>query len=364
MKKFMKVLDGMSSHASGFSYEIDEVNVAENWNPKEKDAKAMGGFNFSTEDKILRWVLRGDTLYDVDVPIDAEVMEIESENAPHGVFRTNKIIVTNPRKLTNEIVMDLYLKSDLPLNSYYQCLSFLSLKGYVDVCRQIIIDKVSDRNIDEAYKVFSTFLELKEEDKTEGYLEVEEMLQEIKNQELINVCVSREPLIKQLTDANIINVTGQSGAGKSYYVKERYNNDKYLVVDTDEIFSDNRFPNAEGINRELGEMFREKYVRLPDLCNDFDLIYNEILDYCKNIPKTLVIDCAQFHAVKDINILEGKMVIIRTDLNTCYNRCIDRYIKNNKDYTDEEIHAYRERKKKIFKWYKGSNEFIKRILEK
>ncbi len=30
----------------------------------------MGGFNFSTEDKILRWLVRGDTLYDVIIPED------------------------------------------------------------------------------------------------------------------------------------------------------------------------------------------------------------------------------------------------------------------------------------------------------
>ena len=50
--------------------------------------------------------------------------------------------------------------------------------------------------------------------------------------------------------------------------------------------------------------------------NNFDLIYSEILNYCKDINKTIVIDCAQFHCIKNINLLKGKMIIIRTDIDT------------------------------------------------
>jgi len=39
--------------------------------------------------------------------------------------------------------MELYQKSSLPINSYFQCLSFLSLKNYDSVCREIIKDKVN-----------------------------------------------------------------------------------------------------------------------------------------------------------------------------------------------------------------------------
>jgi len=30
-------------------------------------AKEMVGFNFGTEDTILRWLIRGDTIYDVEI---------------------------------------------------------------------------------------------------------------------------------------------------------------------------------------------------------------------------------------------------------------------------------------------------------
>ena len=38
----------------------------------------MGGFNFSTEDKILRWLVRGNTIYDVVILEDAEIIDCPS----------------------------------------------------------------------------------------------------------------------------------------------------------------------------------------------------------------------------------------------------------------------------------------------
>lgn len=100
-----------------------------------------------------------------------------------------------------------------------------------------------------------------------------------------------------LSDDKIINLTGQSGSGKSYYANEYFNNNEYLVIDTDDIFSDKRFNNAKEINKELGIYFRDKYEVLPNLADDFDLIYKDILEFCKNVDKIIVIDCAQFHCV-------------------------------------------------------------------
>lgn len=179
MKKYMRVMYDTKSHAGGFEYKIDEVNETDNWNPNADNPKDFGGFNFSTEDKMLRWLLRGDTLYDVEIPNDAEIIECENKNTPHGVFRSNKIILTNPRKLNNALVMDLYLKSDLPDNTYFQCLTFLSLRDYDEVCEKIIKDKVNKNNVNQAIETFTTFFELKEEDKNECYNKVYQLLNEI-----------------------------------------------------------------------------------------------------------------------------------------------------------------------------------------
>lgn len=51
---------------------IDEINETDNWHPETKDAKEIGEFNFSMEEKILRWLTRDDTLYDVIIPNDKE----------------------------------------------------------------------------------------------------------------------------------------------------------------------------------------------------------------------------------------------------------------------------------------------------
>ena len=178
--------------------------------------------------------------------------------------------------------------------------------------------------------------------------------------EFITLDIDKDPYIKVLTTDKVINLTGQSGSGKSTYAKENFNSDEYLIIDTDEILSINRFKNSSGINRELGIHFREKYDELPNLSNDFDLIYSEILEYCKDIDKTIVIDCAQFHCIKDISLLKGKVIVIRTCINTCYNRCIERFMKNN-DYTLEELEKYKERKKGIYSWYLQTNKFIEEI---
>ena len=108
MSKYVRVMDGLKSNASGEEFKIDEVITAKIWNPKETDPEKMGGFNFSTEDKILRYIFRGDTIYDVIVPKDAEVIKVDEEK---GIYRANKIIVTNPRIITEDMLIDIYCLS-------------------------------------------------------------------------------------------------------------------------------------------------------------------------------------------------------------------------------------------------------------
>lgn len=137
-----------SGAKSDLEYKINEVNVATNWNPNAKNASEMGGFNFSTENKILRWLIRGDTLYDVTLPKDAEIIDVENKSAPHGVFRTNKIVLKNPRVITDEMALELYRKSDLPHNSYFKSLAGCIIRGYRNTCKEIIKDKVNENNLE------------------------------------------------------------------------------------------------------------------------------------------------------------------------------------------------------------------------
>lgn len=157
--KYLKVMFGNKSKANGsdLEYKIGEVNIAEYWNPKDLEPKNMGGFNFSTEDKILRWLVRGNTIYDVTIPEDAEVIDCPSESAPHGVFRSNKIILNNPRAVTDEMAMELYRKSKLPEKSYFKAMAGCCVRGYINTAKQIFKDKINIDNIDFAISEFEDF---------------------------------------------------------------------------------------------------------------------------------------------------------------------------------------------------------------
>ena len=148
MNKYVKVMFGnVSSADENLHYKINEVNVADIFNPDAKDAKEMGGFNFSTPDKILRWLVRGDTLYDVSFPDDAEIIGIDSKAAPNGVLRTNKIIISNPRKIDDDLALYLYEISNLPEESYYKALAGLMIRGHYNTSLKLIKDKVNKDNI-------------------------------------------------------------------------------------------------------------------------------------------------------------------------------------------------------------------------
>ena len=271
-----------------------------------------------------------------------------------GIYRSNKIIVTNPRKVTDNMVMELYKKSTLSNKIVAQCLLTLIWKNRIEISKYIIKDRVKLDNVDEILEEFVNYAG----DKNLAYESTQEIyniLKEIQSPIDISLYVDKEPYIKDLTNDKIINLTGQSGSGKSTYANEHFNSSEYLIVDTDEILSEHRFENSNGINKKLGKYFRSKYKELPNCGDDFDLIYTEILEYCKKYDKTIVIDCAQFHCIKDINLLKGKIVIIRTCIDTCYNRTISRFKDNNPNYTNEELEKYMEKKKSIFKWYKFSN---------
>ena len=75
--KYVKVMFG--NKGANFEYKIWEINIATVWNPTEERGRDFGGFNYANEDCILRWLHRGDTIYDVIVPEDAEVIPFSSQ---------------------------------------------------------------------------------------------------------------------------------------------------------------------------------------------------------------------------------------------------------------------------------------------
>ena len=364
MKYLKWVFKDNIGHKENQKFEIGKAITCDMWNPTSSNWDERGGFNFTNEECALRWMSRGDTLYEVEIPSDGEVLEVKNDKTPGGIIVANKIILKNPIPISEELLIDFYEKSKLPLSTYFECVGILASRGYYDLALTIIKDKVDMDNIDLALDEFNSSIKPWHEVNYDCYNKVKEVLEEIKSPIDINLFIDKDPYIKKITDDKIINLTGQSGSGKSTYALEHFNSNEYIVIDTDDIFSEERYKNSEGINKELGEFFRDKYKELPNCGEDFDLIYKDILDYCNEIDKTIVIDCAQFHCIKDINLLKGTLIVIRTCINTCYNRTIERYKKTNENYTKEELENYIERKKSIFKWYKYSNEFLEKINKK
>ena len=108
----------------------------------------MGGLNFSNEQNILRYLHNGDIIYDVEVPEDAETIIVEGCATPRGVFRSNKIIVKNPRKVTDEMALEFYKKSNIPEEAYPKALGGVSIMNFSKTANAIFDDKVNANNIE------------------------------------------------------------------------------------------------------------------------------------------------------------------------------------------------------------------------
>lgn len=353
MSKYVRVMDGLKSNAGDFEYKLDEINIATKWNPNSLEPEEMGGFNFGTEDKILRWLHRGDTIYDVIIPEDAEVILVDDVK---GIYRSNKIIVTNPRTITDDMVLDLYKKTTLSDKIIAQCLLTLIWKDRLEISKYIIKDRVNLDNIDEILEEFVNYAG----DKNlahESTQEICNILEEIKSPIDINMYIDKEPYIKNLTNDKVINITGESGSGKSYFSDKYIKDNNYIVIDTDVVFSDKLSDNKESV--ELRTIFSDKPKDY--LITNFDDFYIKVLDYFKDRNKTIVIDSAQYRNIKDYSILKGKIIVMRTSINTCYERVLNRWKSITKNYTEEEFKKYAERKKGMFSWYKGLNRFLEEI---
>ena len=170
--------------------------------------------------------------------------------------------------------------------------------------------------------------------------------------------IDKAPYIKHLSDDKIINITGPSGSGKSTSLEKYRDDSNYIIIDTDQVFGKHK---KDKYNEELYNYLKNKYEELPDLFKDFDNIYKEILDYFKDTNKYIIIDCATFHLIKNVKLLKGDVIVLRTCINTCYNRCIERYKKNKPDVSFEEVSEFANRKKAMYTWYHGLNSFLDKL---
>lgn len=202
------------------------------------------------------------------------------------------------------------------------------------------------------------------EDEVECYtytLTKEDFLKELFRKETLAITkdIDKDPYIKHITDDLVLNITGESGSGKTTATEPYLNDPNCIIIDTDKIFG-----KEKDTENELYKMFINKYQKLPNLYQEFDIIYKDILEYYKNTNKMIIIDSAQFRNIKDLSILKGDIIVIRTCVNTCFDRCVERYKNNHKDITFEEIAEYQSRKKDIYKWYIHLNNFLYKLDKK
>lgn len=179
--KYVRVMDGTVSNESGLNTPIDEVVIARDWDSNATERDDIKGINFSTDESILRWIRRGDTIYDVVLPDDAEVKKVPGNFTPDGLFRTNKIILTNPQKLTQEVVLDLYNKMNLPDRTIPDVLALLAIRGFTKAADRLIEERINNENMDEFINNYIEF----ENDIHDGnyglYYEYKDKLLELKD---------------------------------------------------------------------------------------------------------------------------------------------------------------------------------------
>lgn len=160
--KYLKVMFSDVSRYNNFQYKIGEVNYAGFWNPNAKTPKSMGGLNFSNEESILRYLHNGDTIYDVEIPEDADVVVVKDCATPNGVFRSDKIIIKNPRKVTDEMALDFYRMSTIPEEAYPKALGGVALMNFSKTANMIFNDKVNSNTIDYFVSEWDDFMNREE----------------------------------------------------------------------------------------------------------------------------------------------------------------------------------------------------------
>lgn len=63
----------------------------------------------------------------------------------------------------------------------------------------------------------------------------------------------------------------------------------------------------------------------------------------------MVIDSAQYRNIKDYSILKGQLIVMRTSIETCYERTLNRW-KSQNEYNEEEYKKFAKRKACMFEW--------------
>ena len=162
-QEYYRVIQTIKEYSDGKRFPIDEVVVADkgvNFNAIEQNE--MGGFCITTYDYVFRWLIRGDTLCEVKIPEDSKIYKTTSNN---GIYISEKIILTNPKKIDDNFAMKLYKISNLPEISYFKAMTACAICGYMNTALKVCKDKVNFQNVNIAISEFEDFCKRREEEK-------------------------------------------------------------------------------------------------------------------------------------------------------------------------------------------------------
>lgn len=221
-----------------------------------------------------------------------------------------------------------------------------------------LMEKLGFEKVDKTIMIKYTFVE--EEVENQVYeLDKNMFLKELFRKEKLYIQedIDKDPYMRHISDDLVLNITGESGSGKSTLTKQYKDDENCIVIDTDQVFGKHE---ADKYNQELKEYLNSKYETI-DLIKDFDTFYKETLEYFKNSNKLIIIDSAQLRYLKDLSLLKGDLIVLRTCINTCYERCINRFKENKKEASYDEIAAFSSRKKGMYSWYHNLNKFLDKV---
>ena len=186
---------------------------------------------------------------------------------------------------------------------------------------------------------------------------------DVKNN-LIDLYENKDPLIIDISDDKVINITGETGSGKSTYVKNNFNNDNYEIIETDVLFNDNAKvdPLLTKIRRQIFQKYSDEHYpggyNLRINFNHFDNVLKIIMNNIKNTDKIVVIDSGQFRHLKKYELLKGKLIIIRTSITEAISRAIKRFDMLYPNATEFEKEEHRMKKYTAYELHKKFNTLI------
>jgi hypothetical protein len=156
-KKYFKLLYGTTSYGSGQPYEYEINKIQQHLNFDENPKHNYGGFFIAEKYLILRFLTWGTTLYEVNVPPDAKIVQVPGEILKDGIYKTDKMELCNPIQLNDELVLQLIKETNVPEATWFDIISLCALQGFKKSALKIIKLYVTEKNIDEAIKRYTKY---------------------------------------------------------------------------------------------------------------------------------------------------------------------------------------------------------------